>query len=406
MSNIYVAGIAMTVLAVMPSVRLRPGARSAQRLRLKMPAARPATSHRVYAGMTNGPLQSQIAIPAKWWFSKIGIEAFPFTTSRTPALRVVGFNLRRAKPQGGHHGRGSGMGAEKMNIPGQDESLLRFSSRLGCVHGRKKTTRRWSRWRSVEVPPGSESDKPYSKFMAIYAAMCRYHMKTYGTTAAADRGGAAKNHTHSVHNPYSAIPQAITIDEILASPPITYRSPCRCAPRSPTDPRRQFFAPRRPEAHRRRSKPMQSRSGQRDSQLHPSPLDQPERNIGRLPAQQSIRQAGLGPRHGCRECTNASAMGEISRPKTLASLHAGGADRGGTRRVHLGGRIPINPSGGLNPRGIRSGPTGIGQLYELVTQLPRRSRARQVQGARHAIQENARMQGVEEAAVAIHILSK
>ena len=28
----------------------------------------------------------------------------------------------------------------------------------------------------------SESDRPYSKFMAIYAAMCRWHMKTYGTT--------------------------------------------------------------------------------------------------------------------------------------------------------------------------------------------------------------------------------
>ena len=34
----------------------------------------------------------------------------------------------------------------------------------------------------VEAPPGTTSSKPYSVFMAIYAAFCRYHMKTFGTT--------------------------------------------------------------------------------------------------------------------------------------------------------------------------------------------------------------------------------
>jgi acetyl-CoA acetyltransferase len=53
------------------------------------------------------------------------------------------------------------------------------------------------------------------------------------------------------------------------------------------------------------------------------------------------------------------------------------------------------------------GATGIGQLYELVTQLRGEAGSRQVEGARHAIQENGGgMQGVEEAALAIHILSK
>jgi hypothetical protein len=32
------------------------------------------------------------------------------------------------------------------------------------------------------------------RFLDVYAALCRFHMKTYGTTAAADRRGAAKNH--------------------------------------------------------------------------------------------------------------------------------------------------------------------------------------------------------------------
>ena len=73
----------------------------------------------------------------------------------------------------------------------------------------------------------------------------------------------------------------------------------------------------------------------------------------------------------------------------------------------VGGRIPINPSGGLESKGHPLGATGIGQLFELVTQLRGEAGQRQVQGARNAIQENGGgMQGGEEAALAIHILSK
>ena len=74
----------------------------------------------------------------------------------------------------------------------------------------------------VVPPPGSESERPYSRFMAIYAALCRYHMKTWGTTQRQIAAVSAKNHQHSVHNPYSQFRKPFTIDEVLASPPITY----------------------------------------------------------------------------------------------------------------------------------------------------------------------------------------
>jgi acetyl-CoA acetyltransferase len=101
-------------------------------------------------------------------------------------------------------------------------------------------------------------------------------------------------------------------------------------------------------------------------------------------------------------------MGEIAQAENLGlvALGEGGpaAERG---EFTIGGRIPINPSGGLESKGHPLGATGIGQLYELVTQLRGEAGERQVQGAHHAIQENGGgMQGVEEAAVAIHILTK
>jgi acetyl-CoA acetyltransferase len=138
-------------------------------------------------------------------------------------------------------------------------------------------------------------------------------------------------------------------------------------------------------------------------------LDQPELNVGRLAALQAYEQAGLSPKDmHVAEVHDASAMGEIIQAENLGFVPFGqggpAAERG---EFTLGGRIPINPSGGLESKGHPLGATGIGQLYELATQLRGEAGQRQVQGARHAIQENGGgLQGIEEAAVAIHILSK
>jgi len=61
------------------------------------------------------------------------------------------------------------------------------------------------------------------------------------------------------------------------------------------------------------------------------------------------------------------------------------AERGETS---LGGRIPINPSGGLESRGHPIGATGLAQIHELVTQLRGEAGRRQVEGARFALAEN------------------
>jgi acetyl-CoA acetyltransferase len=101
-------------------------------------------------------------------------------------------------------------------------------------------------------------------------------------------------------------------------------------------------------------------------------------------------------------------MGEILQVENLGFVPVGeggpAAERG---EFALGGRLPVNPSGGLESRGHPLGATGLAQLYELTTQLRGEAGARQVPGARHAIQENdGGFQGIEEAAVGIHILSR
>ncbi len=80
------------------------------------------------------------------------------------------------------------------------------------------------------------------------------------------------------------------------------------------------------------------------------------------------------------------------------------SERGET---HLGGRIPINPSGGLESKGHPIGATGLGQLFELTQQLRGRAGKRQVEGARIAVAENGGgFHGVEEAAAVVTILGR
>ena len=73
----------------------------------------------------------------------------------------------------------------------------------------------------------------------------------------------------------------------------------------------------------------------------------------------------------------------------------------------LGGKIPVNSSGGLVSKGHPLGATGIGQLAEIVMQLRGEAGKRQVEDARIGMTENGGGSvGVEEASMTVHILEK
>jgi acetyl-CoA acetyltransferase len=364
-----------------------------------------------YAGMTNGPLQGQISIPGQVVFSKIGIEGIPiYNIENACASGSSAFNLAVQSLRAGSTDVALALGAEKMNIPDKAKAFAIFEGGWDVSRAEENYRMLMQMGEGVAVPPGTTSDKPFSKFMEIYAAMCRLHMKTWGTTQRQIAAVSAKNHTHSVHNPFSQFRKPFTIDEILAAPPITYPITLpMCAPLSDgaaaailcTEQGLRRIGADRKRCIRVAASVIRSFTHRR--------MDQPELSVGHLAANQAYEQAGLGPQDmHVAEVHDASAMGEIIQAENLGFVPFGGggpaAERG---EFTVGGRIPINPSGGLESKGHPLGATGIGQLYELVTQLRGEAGERQVRGARHAIQENGGgMQGVEEAAVAIHILSK
>ncbi len=411
MIDVYIVGIAMTVFGRHLERRLENLAAEA------LSAALEDANCNVedigiafYAGITNGPLQGQISIPGQVVFSKIGVEGIPiYNVENACASGSSAFNLAVQSLRAGTTDVALALGAEKMNILDKVKAFAVFEGGWDVSRVQENYQTLVEMGQGVEVPPGSESDKPFSKFMEIYAAMCRLHMATYGTTQRQIAAVSAKNHTHSVHNRFSQFRQPYSIDEILAAPPVTYPITLpMCAPLSDgsaaaivcTD---EGLA--RIGADRGRC--IKVAASVLKSFTHRG-IDQPELAVGHLAARQAYEQAGLGPEDmQVAEGHDACAMGEILQAENLGFVPFGGggpaAERGD---FTIGGRIPINPSGGLESKGHPLGATGIGQLCELVTQLRGEAGKRQVEGARHAIQENGGgMLGVEEAAVAIHILS-
>ncbi|MBK5356587.1 thiolase family protein [Pseudomonas sp. TH41] len=412
MSTIYIAGIAMTVFGRHIERSLDDLAREA--LNGALQDAGCTTEDlgiAFYAGMTNGPLQGQIAIPGQVVFSKLGIEGIPiYNIENACASGSSAFNLAVQSLKAGTADVALALGAEKMNIADKLKAFSIFEAGWDVSRAEENYQMLVKMGEGVEVPDGSESDKPYSKFMAIYAAMCRYHMSNYGTTQRQIAAVSAKNHNHSVHNPFAQFRKPFSIEEILAAPPITYPITLpMCAPLSDgaaaailcTEEGLKRIGADKSRCIKVAASVMRSFSHRR--------LDQPLLHVGRLAANLAYEQAGLGPQDmHVAEVHDASAMGEIIQVENLGFVPLGqggsAAERG---EFTLGGRIPVNTSGGLESKGHPLGATGIGQLCELVTQLRGEAGKRQVEGARHAIQENGGgLQGIEEAAVAIHILSK
>ncbi len=139
-------------------------------------------------------------------------------------------------------------------------------------------------------------------------------------------------------------------------------------------------------------------------------LDQPELHVARLAAQQAYEQAGLGPQDmDVAEVHDATAMGEIIQVENLGFVPAGeggpAAERG---EFALGGRLPVNTSGGLESRGHPLGATGLGPAARADDATARRGRC--TPGARARVTPSRKTTAASTASRKppwrIHILSR
>lgn len=363
-----------------------------------------------YGGATNSYLQGQTFIPGQILLHKIGIEGVPvFNIENACTSGTSAFHLAIQSISAGASDVALVFATEKMNIPDKKRMFSLFDGGWDVTNIEENMKKMLAPAEGFEVPDGWESDRPYSVFMKLYAAICRSHMIKYGTTQRQIAAVSAKNHTHSVHNPLSQFQKAYTIDEVLAAPPITYPLTLpMCAPISDGAAAVVLCneaGMKRMNGDRKRAiRVLASQTRSATSRG----ADQPELHCVRIAASKAYEQAGLGPEDiDVAEVHDATAMAEILHVENLRFVPEGeGGPAMEKGDFTIGGRLPVNPSGGLQSKGHPIGATGLGQIHELVTQLRGEADARQVDDARIAVQENSGGSiELEEAAVVVNILA-
>ena len=246
-----------------------------------------------------------------------------------------------------------------------------------------------------------------SLFMDVYAAAARQHMSRWGTTVEHFAAIAAKNSFHGSLNPRAQYQEAHTVEEVLASPVIAAPlTRLMCSPIG-DGAAAAIVVSGEYVKHLRGDAPRPVRiaasalgTGRDRGADEPDPVA--------VVARRAYEQAGLGPADvGLAEVHDATAPAELMIYEELGFCREGEGgrlvDSGETK---LGGRRPVNTSGGLIAKGHPVGATGLAQIVEVVEQLRGRAGRRQVPGARVGLTENAggAVRG-DPAAVAVHILT-
>ena len=230
-------------------------------------------------------------------------------------------------------------------------------------------------------------------------------MKKYGSTQKHLAIIAAKNHHHGSLNPMAQYQNDMTVEEVMVDIPVAYPlTRSMCAPIGDGAAAVLLCSERMKNKLGADARPVKILA----SAIQSGRFNRPDgKSISERLSTRAYELAGLGPDDiNVAEVHDATAYGEMAQSEDLgfAKEGEGGvlAESGATK---IGGRLPINPSGGLECRGHPIGATGLGQIVELVTQLRGEAGKRQVEGARIALAENGGgFLGMEEAAMSIHIL--
>ncbi len=244
-----------------------------------------------------------------------------------------------------------------------------------------------------------------SMFMDVYAAVARAHMERYGTTVEQLAAVAAKNSRHGHLNPRAQFREELSVAEVLAAPmivePLTRPM---CSPIGDGAAAAIVVSPRK-AAELGIERPVHVRSCVlRSGWDHGMDED----GAAEVCAREAYEEAGIGPTDlDVIECHDATAPAELFAYESLGLCAKGdGGKLVEAGDTALGGRVPVNTSGGLLRKGHPVGATGIAQIVELTEQLQGRSGPRQVDGARVGLAHNGGGTiGTDVAALCVTILS-
>ena len=243
-------------------------------------------------------------------------------------------------------------------------------------------------------------------FPGLYAMMARAHMHEFGTTREQLAQVAVKNHYHGSMNPKAQFRNRITIEAVISSPLVA--DPLRLFDCSPiTDGAAAVILVPAERAREFTDTPIYVKAAAQASDtisLHDR-RSLTSIDATTVAADRAFKTARLQRSNiDVAEVHDCFTIAEIMAIEDLAFFEKG---RGGPATLAgetaIGGKIPINTSGGLKACGHPVGATGIKQAVEIVEQLRGDAGKRQVEGAEVGLTHNV---GGTGGTVVVHILAR
>lgn len=349
-----------------------------------------------------GLITGQECVRAQVVLRSMGIDKIPMiNTENACASSSTAFQLGWLYVASGVYDVALVLGVEKMYSEDKGRTMAAFSAGVDVEELRNIM-------QQLKPPSdkGAESGagKSRSLFMDIYAAGARSHMAKYGTTKEQYARIAVKNHNNGSLNPHAQYRERYSLEEILASPlvsdPLTR---LMCAPIG--DGAAAAILVSEDKIRQYTTRPIWVRGSALASGSDHRAEDG---GISERAAKRAMEMAGVTMRDvNVLEVHDASAAAELSLYEELGLCDEGEGGRLIDEGVtEIGGRLPVNTSGGLLAKGHPVGATGVAQIYEIFLQLRGEAGERQVAGARVGMTENGGgMVRGEAAATTVHVLS-
>ncbi|HEV7687343.1 MAG TPA: thiolase family protein [Acidimicrobiia bacterium] len=261
---------------------------------------------------------------------------------------------------------------------------------------------------SVPLPEWDRLGRAGISHPVRYALEASRYCAAAGTEPEALAAVAVKNRAHAVHNPAARFRTAVTLEEVLASPPVAEPfTRLQCCANADGAAAVVVTTPERARtldaAEPVRLLALAVGSGQRADRVPDPPI------TARLAAR-AFAEAGLSPDDiDVAEVYDAFTVLEVLGLEALGFAAPGtAAKRVAAGEFALGaGGLVVNPGGGLLGRGHPLGATGLAQFVEIVDQLRGRAGDRQVNGARVGLVQTlgGNVRDLEANAAAVAVLA-
>jgi acetyl-CoA acyltransferase len=242
---------------------------------------------------------------------------------------------------------------------------------------------------------------------AVFSMVGLEHSRKYGTTLEQFAKVSVKNHHHSTFNAKSMYQKETPLEEVLSSDMIAYpNTKLMCSVNVDGAAAAVLMSEKgaRERGLLGRAVRVRASALASDAWSERNQVMQDVNTVSRQAARSAYEMAGLGPRElHLVELHDCFATAEILHYENLGLCDDGEGGRLiDSGETALGGRIPVNVSGGLLSKGHPLSATGIANIYEVVTHLRGEAGARQVPGARIGLTHVVGL----GSACAVHILEK